>query len=91
MLSYSFLSDLLSCIVKCKITSRPISGFESSKLTYPEFSKVLLRNTIPVDKVKDVTDDYEITPEFSYEFKNGKVLKKVSIKNAVRELLYAIR
>ena len=35
--------------------------------------KVLLRNTIPVEKTKDVTDDYEITPEFSYEFKNGKV------------------
>jgi len=35
--------------------------------------KILLRNTIPVDKTKDVTDDYEITPEFSYEFKDGKV------------------
>jgi adenylate kinase family enzyme len=35
--------------------------------------KVLLRNTIPVDKVKETADDYEITPEFSYEFKNGKV------------------
>ena len=36
--------------------------------------KVLLRNTIPVDKVKEITDDYEVTPEFSYEFKDGKVL-----------------
>ena len=35
--------------------------------------KILLRNTIPVEKTKDVTDDYEITPEFSYEFKDGKV------------------
>jgi adenylate kinase family enzyme len=33
--------------------------------------KVLLRNSIPVDKVKDITDDYEITPEFSYKW-NGK-------------------
>jgi hypothetical protein len=35
--------------------------------------KVLLRNTIPVGKTKEFADDYEITPEFSYEFKNGKV------------------
>jgi hypothetical protein len=28
--------------------------------------KVLLRNSIPVGKVKDIADDYEITPEFSY-------------------------
>ena len=35
--------------------------------------KILLRNTIPVEKTKDVTDDYEITPEFSYKFENGKV------------------
>ena len=30
--------------------------------------KVLLRNSIPVNDVKNVTDDYEITPEFSYTF-----------------------
>ena len=30
--------------------------------------KILLRNAIPVAKVKDVTDDYEITPEYSYKF-----------------------
>ena len=28
--------------------------------------KILLRNSIPVDKVKEYTDDYEITPEYSY-------------------------
>ena len=38
--------------------------------------KILLRNTIPVNKVKEVTDDYEITPEFSYEYKDGKVETK---------------
>ena len=32
-----------------------------------EIPKVLLRNTIPVGKVKDFTDDYEITPEYSYK------------------------
>lgn len=37
--------------------------------------KVLLRNSIPVDKAKEFVDDYEITPEYSYEWdeKNGKV------------------
>jgi len=35
--------------------------------------KVLLRNSIPVDQTKDVTDDYEITPEYVYAEKNGKV------------------
>jgi len=35
--------------------------------------KVLLRNSIPIDKVKEFTDDYEITPEYSYEYKDGKV------------------
>jgi hypothetical protein len=38
--------------------------------------KVLLRNTIPVDKTKGIADDYEITPEFSYEYKDGKVETK---------------
>lgn len=31
--------------------------------------KILLRNSIPVDKVKEYTDDYEITPEFEYVLK----------------------
>ena len=35
--------------------------------------KVLLRNSIPVDKVKEVADDYEITPEYVYTEKNGKI------------------
>jgi adenylate kinase family enzyme len=30
--------------------------------------KVLLRNSIPIDKVKEVTDDYEITPEYVYNW-----------------------
>lgn len=28
---------------------------------------VMLRNSIPVEKIKEVTDDYEITPEYSYK------------------------
>ena len=36
--------------------------------------KVLLRNTIPVAKTKDIADDYEITPEFVYDYKEGKVV-----------------
>jgi len=37
--------------------------------------KVLLRNTIPVEKTGEFADDYEITPEFSYSYdeKSGKV------------------
>jgi adenylate kinase family enzyme len=37
--------------------------------------KVLLRNSIPADKTKEVTDDYEITPEYIYNFneESGKV------------------
>ena len=37
--------------------------------------KVLLRNSIPVDEVKDFTDDYEITPGYAYKWdtKNKKV------------------
>ncbi|MCX6718032.1 MAG: nucleoside monophosphate kinase [Candidatus Staskawiczbacteria bacterium] len=37
--------------------------------------KVLLRNSIPADKTKEITDDYEITPEFVYNFnkESGKV------------------
>ncbi len=30
--------------------------------------KVLLRNAIPAEKTKDVTDDYEITPEYVYNY-----------------------
>lgn len=30
--------------------------------------KILLRNSIPVNEAENFTDDYEITPEFSYEF-----------------------
>jgi adenylate kinase family enzyme len=38
--------------------------------------KIMLRNTIPVAKTKETADDYEITPEFSYEYKDGKVETK---------------
>ena len=38
-------------------------------------SKVFLRNSIPVNKIKDFVDDYEITPEYNYIFdeKENKV------------------
>ena len=35
--------------------------------------KVFLRNSIPVDEVKEFTDDYEITPEYVYSLDGGKV------------------
>jgi adenylate kinase family enzyme len=38
--------------------------------------KILLRNSVPADKAKDFVDDYEITPEYVYEFdkKENKVV-----------------
>jgi len=34
--------------------------------------KILLRNSIPVEKVKEFTDDYEITPGYTYELEGDK-------------------
>ncbi|MDD2732234.1 MAG: nucleoside monophosphate kinase [Candidatus Pacebacteria bacterium] len=39
--------------------------------------KILLRNSIPVDKAKEFTDDYEITPEYVYNWNDND--KKVEI------------
>ena len=33
--------------------------------------KALLRNSVPVDKAGEFVDDYELTPEYSYEARNG--------------------
>jgi len=39
--------------------------------------KILLRNSIPIEKAKDLVDDYEITPEFYYELQSdGQVQTK---------------
>jgi adenylate kinase family enzyme len=38
--------------------------------------KILLRNSIPVSMARDFVDDYEITPEYYYELKDGKVVIK---------------
>ena len=40
--------------------------------------KILLRNSIPVDIAKDYIDDYEITPEYVFEWDENS--KKVKIK-----------
>ncbi len=42
--------------------------------------KVLLRNSIPVEQTKELTDDYEITPEFVYSFDEQAGKVKVSEK-----------
>lgn len=39
--------------------------------------KILLRNSVPVEKAKECIDDYEITPEYEYQW-DGKT-KKVKI------------
>jgi hypothetical protein len=38
--------------------------------------KIFLRNSIPVSVAKDYVDDYEITPEYFYELKEGRVIIK---------------
>lgn len=35
--------------------------------------KVLLRNSVPVDKAKEYVDDYEVTPAYSYKLEHGEV------------------
>lgn len=38
--------------------------------------KILLRNSIPVSEAKNLVDDFEITPEYSYELKGEKVITR---------------
>ncbi len=47
--------------------------------------KVLLRNSIPADKTKEFTDDYEITPEYSYKWNEKE--KKVETLEKPWEVL----
>ncbi|GEM_PF-124480 len=44
--------------------------------------KILLRNAIPVKKVKDLVDDYEITPEYSYRLESDDQLSSVKSRLA---------
>ena len=39
--------------------------------------KILLRNSVPAEKAKEIVDDYEITPEYSYKL--SKDNKKVEV------------
>ncbi len=39
--------------------------------------KILLRNSVPADQANDLADDYEITPEYSYQWNEAE--KKVNI------------
>lgn len=47
--------------------------------------KILLRNAIPVEKAKEMVDDYEITPEYQYNW--NEIEGKVEIK----ELSYIVK
>ena len=42
--------------------------------------KVLLRNAIPTDQTKDMTDDYEVTPEYVYKYNEAENKVEVSEK-----------
>ena len=46
--------------------------------------KILLRNSIPVDKVKELTDDYEITPGYTYNWNEST--KKVEVTEKAWEV-----
>ena len=47
-------------------------------MTLHGIPKILLRNAIPVDKAKELVDNYELTPAFSYQLdkSSGKVTTK---------------
>lgn len=38
--------------------------------------KIFLRNSIPISEAEKYVDDYEITPQYIFEFKEGKVIRK---------------
>jgi adenylate kinase family enzyme len=40
--------------------------------------KILLRNSVPVDKAPQLVDDYEITPQYNYEIEGGEIKIKES-------------
>lgn len=42
--------------------------------------KVLLRNSVPVEKAKEFVDDYEITPEYSYQWNEKSEKIKINEK-----------
>jgi len=49
-------------------------------------SKILLRNAIPVDVANDYVDDYEITPEYYYEFdEQNKTVKTLTRPFTVKD------
>jgi len=55
--------------------------------------KVLLRNSVPVNKAEELVNDYEITPEYVYEWKDNKVKiteKPWQIKNDKEEDCYSL-
>jgi adenylate kinase family enzyme len=57
--------------------------------------KVLLRNAVPVKSAKDYVDDYEITPEYYYEYDeksdNVKTLEKLfAVKDDEGEEVYSL-
>ena len=49
-------------------------------------SKVFLRNAIPVAAAKDIVDDYEITPAYSFEYNNDtKKVKTIEAPFIVKD------
>lgn len=57
--------------------------------------KILLRNSVPVEKAKDFIDDYEITPEYCYKWNEQKkqvdvIEKPWIIKNEQGDSIYSL-
>lgn len=49
-------------------------------------SRILIRNAVPVAVAKDIVDEYEITPAYSYEFdENAKTVKTIESPFAVKD------
>lgn len=44
--------------------------------TFYGIPKIFLRNSIPIEKAEELVDDYEITPEYVFQWDGEKVFKK---------------
>jgi hypothetical protein len=48
--------------------------------------KVLIRNAVPADRSKELVDEYEITPEYYYEYdENAKTVKTLERPYTVKD------
>ena len=91
---FHLICDNSSCKGSCMVTKEgdeqgiePIKArLEKDEMLIKEaynlqgVPKILMRNSVPVDKSKDYVDDYEITPGYSYEWDEKEGKTRVSEK-----------